>query len=155
MHPLLHCGRAILGRLLLSLIFLLSGFRKLTDFSGTIGYMKPNVPFENETLLSALLVIAIVLELAGGLMLASGWKAKWGAGLLILFLIPTTLLMHDFWNFPQAEQQAQMINFMKNVALIGAMLFVTSVGAGPCSFDNGWRKLGERRDVVEPENTRA
>lgn len=128
------------GRLLLSFIFLMSGYGKIVGWSGTAGYMAkagmPAVPL--------FLVLAIVFELGGSLMLLLGFRARFGALMLILFLIPTTLIFHHFWSFPPAEKQMQTINFMKNLAIMGGLLMVIAHGSGPMSLD---RLLGRRKMI--------
>jgi len=80
---------------------------------------------------------AIVLEIGGSLSLILGFRAKLGAVALLFFLIPATLIFHNFWAFEGAERQGQMINFMKNVAMIGGLLLVLAFGPGRLSFDEG------------------
>ena len=119
------------GRILISAIFLLSGVGKIGDWSGTAGYMAaygmPAVPF--------FLFMAIVFELAGGLSVLTGFKARWGAVLLIVFLIPATLIFHAFWAVEQDMFRMQMISFMKNLAIMGGLLQIFAHGSGPLSVD--------------------
>jgi putative oxidoreductase len=83
---------------------------------------------------------AIVFELGGGLSLLLGLRARLGAQALIVFLIPTTLIFHDFWTYTDArEMQNQMQHFMKNLAILGGLFFVLGTGAGCCSVDR-WRR---------------
>lgn len=83
---------------------------------------------------SALLVSGMVFEIFGGLCVFLGLWTRLGAVLLVLFMIPTTLLFHDFWNLQGAERQMQMINFMRNVSITGGLLFVAAMGkGGKCS----------------------
>jgi len=78
-----------------------------------------------------------VIALLGGLSVALGYKAKWGACLLVLFLIPVTLMMHNFWAISDPVMaQMQQTMFMKNLALLGAALFISQMGSGPLSLDN-------------------
>jgi putative oxidoreductase len=78
---------------------------------------------------------AIVFLVLGSSSVIAGFKTKWGAGLLLTFLILATYYFHDFWNFEQAEAQQQMIQFMKNLSLMGAMILLITTGPGPGSFD--------------------
>ncbi|MBI4194662.1 MAG: DoxX family protein [Betaproteobacteria bacterium] len=119
------------GRILMALIFLKSGFGKVTNFAGTAGYMAS----KGMPMAEVLLVGAIVLELAGAIMLVIGWKARWGALLLIVFMIPATLVFHDFWAADAAHYGNQLNHFMKNVAMIGGLLYVMAFGAGPLALD--------------------
>jgi len=115
----------ILGRVLMSLIFLESGYGKITGFAGTAAFMEA----KGMPLVPLLLTGAIVTEIVGGLSLLLGVKARWGALLLFLFLIPTTLIFHNFWAVPDAERAMQQIQFMKNLTIMGGLLVVVSVGA--------------------------
>ncbi len=122
---------ALLGRIGLSAIFLLSGVNKITNWEGTVQYMQskdlPMVPL--------LLAGAIVFELVGGLSVLVGYKGRLGAVLLILFLIPATVLFHNFWALEGEQQQLQMIMFLKNLAILGGLLLVVAHGSGPWSVD--------------------
>jgi|ERR1051326_7483389 putative oxidoreductase len=84
-----------------------------------------------------LVPIAGVLSVLGGLSVLFGYKTKAGAWLLIVFLVPVTLWMHAFWNETEPmQQQMQMANFMKNIALLGGALILTYFGSGPLSIDS-------------------
>jgi len=110
----------IFGRILLSLLFILSGLSKIGGWTELSQQMAakgiPLVPF--------FLAAALIVELVGGLALLFGWQARWGAWLLFLYLIPTTLIMHNFWTYSGAEQQLQLIHFLKNLAVMGGLLLV-------------------------------
>ena len=78
-----------------------------------------------------------LIAIAGGLSISFGYKAKIGAWLIVIFLIPVTFMMHAFWKETDPMQmQMQMANFMKNISLLGAALLIAYFGAGPCSLDN-------------------
>jgi putative oxidoreductase len=121
----------LVGRALLSLVFILSGLGKIAGWSQTAGYMAskgmPLVPF--------FLVMSILFELGGGLSVLSGFKARVGAVALVLFLIPTTLIFHNFWAYAGMERQMQMANFLKNLAIMGGLTMVAAYGAGPVAVD--------------------
>jgi putative oxidoreductase len=119
------------GRLLLASIFVLSGFGKIMNFAGTAGYMAS----KGMPMVEFFLVCAILIELVGGLMLAVGWKARWGALALVVFLVPTTLIFHAFWTYPEAQVMAQQVQFNKNLAILGGMLYVAFMGPGKLSLD--------------------
>ena len=123
----------LLGRVLLALIFILSGFHKLTGLDGTAAYMAMHgLPMPQ-----VLLVATIAVELGGGLMLLLGWHARIAAAALFLFLIPTTLIFHAFWAVNPSDVMAlqnQMNHFMKNLAIMGGMLYVLAYGSGPLSL---------------------
>jgi putative oxidoreductase len=127
---------APLGRLLLSTIFLASAAGKLAAWAPPAQMIADKgLPAPD-----AFLSIAVVLEIVGGLMVLLGLQARWGAILLLLFLIPVSVIMHNFWAVPEAQQQEQMINFMKNVSIAGGLLMVVALGAGPMSIDNRARR---------------
>ncbi len=91
------------GRILLSLMFIISGWGKITGFTGTAGYMASvGMPFPQ-----LLLVGAIIVELGGGLMLLFGWKARLAALAIFLFMVPATLIFHNFWAADPAQTQNQ------------------------------------------------
>jgi putative oxidoreductase len=117
---------ALTGRILLALIFVLSGFNKITGFDGTAAYMaSAGLP-----LTKVLLVLTIAVELGGGLLIMLGWKARWVALVVFLFLIPVTLVFHN-----PAQGQQQMIHLLKNLAIMGGMLHLFAFGAGAWSVD--------------------
>jgi putative oxidoreductase len=117
---------ALVGRVLLSSIFLISGATKVLDWSATAQMMEG----KRMVLVTFLLAATIFCELVGGLSLLLGFCARWGALLLIVYLIPATLVMHNFWQAEPAAYQDQMIQFMKNVAIIGGLFVVTAFGPG-------------------------
>ena len=119
------------GRILMALIYLRSGFGKVTNFAATAGFMAS----KGMPMTEVLLVGAIVFELGGAVMLALGWKMRWGALLLILFTIPATLVFHDFWAVDAAQYQNQLNHFLKNVAMVGGLVYMMAFGAGPLSLD--------------------
>ncbi len=119
------------GRILLAYIFVLSGYGKITNFAGSAGYMaKFGMP-----MVEFLLVCAILLELVGSLMLLVGWKARWGALALIVLVVPTTLIFHAYWAVPPEQAYGQMIQFQKNLAILGGLLFALFAGPGRLSLD--------------------
>jgi putative oxidoreductase len=122
----------LLGRILLAQIFLLSGLNKIGAWEQTAGYMAS----KNMPLVPFFLVAAILFEVGGGLSVALGYKARLGAAALVVFLIPTTLIFHNFWALQGMEQQVQMIMFMKNLAILGGLLLVIGFGPGPLSLDH-------------------
>jgi putative oxidoreductase len=127
---------AFVGRVLLSLIFLMSGVHKLTAWPETAAQMEA----EGLPAVQVLLPIAVAAEIVGGLALLLGCFARLGALGLILFLIPTTLVFHDFWTYSGDEQQQQMIHFMKNLAILGGLFVVLGFGPGCCSLDRRSQK---------------
>jgi putative oxidoreductase len=120
----------LLGRVLFSLIFWLSGPNHFAK--QTIAYAaSQGLPFA-----SILVPFSGVLALAGGLSILLGYRAKLGAWLIALFLVPVTLTMHRFWGVTDPVMgKIQLVMFMKNVSMLGAALLISQFGAGPLSLD--------------------
>jgi putative oxidoreductase len=122
---------ALIGRVLLVLIFLNSGIGKITNFEGTAQFMaKAGMPMT-----SFFLMGAIVFELWGSLSILIGYYTRFGTLLLILFLIPTTLIFHG-----HIGDRMQAINFMKNASMLGGLLLLLANGPGVISLDQLWRR---------------
>ncbi len=124
---------SLLGRIMIATIFLLSAVgNKIPNFSKTAGYMAS----EGVPMPQVMLVGAILFLIVGSILIIVGFKARTGAVLLLVFLMLATYFFHDFWTFKDAQaQQAQMIQFMKNLALMGTMLFIMANGSGAMSLD--------------------
>jgi putative oxidoreductase len=127
------------ARVLFAAIFIMSGFNHFS--SETIGYAEAaGVPLANIAV-----PLSGIMALIGGLSVALGYRTKWGAWLLVAFLVPVTIKMHAFWNVSDPMMhQMHMVMFMKNVSLLGAALAFASFGAGPLSID-------ARRTVPSPK----
>lgn len=119
----------LVGRLLIAFIFIFAGFGKLTGFEGTVGY----IASKGMPLPALAAVAAILIELGGGIMLAVGWKARWAAAALAIFAAMTAVIFHNFWAVAPDQAQNQMIHFMKNLSMMGGLLFVVVYGSGPIS----------------------
>jgi putative oxidoreductase len=120
----------LLGRILYSVIFVLSSLGQFSSqaiaAAGNHGVPMPEI----------FVPASGVIALAGGLSLVAGYHAKIGGWLLVLFLVPVTLTMHNFWAISDPTMaQMQQIMFLKNVSMLGAALFFSQVGAGPLSLD--------------------
>lgn len=122
---------ALVGRILLAALFIVSGFGKITGYDGTAGYMAA----KGLPLVNVLLPLTIAVELGGGILLAAGYKARAAALLLLLFTIPATLVFHAFWGIDPKEAAQQQIHFLKNVSIMGGMLMVFAHGAGAYGVD--------------------
>lgn len=119
------------GRILLAVIFIVAGFGKILGFADTAAYMSSKgIPMAE-----VLLVPTIIIELGGGILLAIGYKTRWAALAIFLFIIPTTLIFHAFWAVEPEQMRMQMIQFQKNLAIMGGMLYVVVNGPGPWSLD--------------------
>ena len=120
-----------MGRALYSLIFITSVFGHFS--SGAIDSAAAHgVPFA-----VVLVPLSGILALVGGLSVLLGYRARFGAFMLLLFLVPVTLVMHKFWGLSDPQMaMMQRANFMKNLSLIGGALVLMYYGAGPVSLDN-------------------
>ena len=119
----------LIGRILISALFLLNGIFKISNYDGTIGWM------ESFGMPGILLIPAIILEIVGPVLIIIGYKTKLAAGLLSLFCIVTAVIFHnDFAN------QMQLTSFLKNIALAGGFLILFVNGAKGFSLDNKFKK---------------
>lgn len=136
---------ALIGRLMLVAIFFLSAIgRKIPKFSDTAAFMATEgVPFPK-----IMLAGAIVFLLAGSLSVAAGFKARIGATLLLVFLVLATYFFHDFWTMEEpVARQGQVLQLLKNVAMMGAMLLIIAHGPGLMSIDG---RMTARRPSPSP-----
>ena len=118
----------LVGRIFISLIFLLSGINKIGNYEGTVGWM------ESLGMPGILLIPAIILEIVAPMLIMIGYKVKISAALLSVFCVATAIIFHsDF------SDQMQFISFMKNIGLAGGFLFIVVNGAKDFSLD---KKLG-------------
>ena len=114
----------LIGRIFISLVFLLSGFNKIGNYEGTVGWM------ESLGMPGIFLIPAIILEVIAPILIIVGYKVRISAALLSLFCIATAVIFHnDFSN------QMQFVSFMKNFALAGGFLFLVVNGAKDFSLD--------------------
>ena len=137
---------AVLGRMAISLIFILSGIGKLLDwegaqekivqmltqFSACMGQESVQAFINNNLIPHATLlaVLAIICELGGGVLLFLGIRVRFAAFLVILFLVPTTIIFHGFWMVAGPDRDLQMIMFLKNLSIFGGLLTVLALGSG-------------------------
>lgn len=131
MENVLERYGTLLGRLLIALIFVFAGFGKVTGFEGTVGY----ITSKGLPLPTLAAIGAIIIELGGGILLAIGWKTKLAAAALFVFTAMTALFFHNFWAVAPDQAQNQMIHFMKNLAIMGGLLFVMAHGSGSLSVE--------------------
>jgi putative oxidoreductase len=122
---------SLIGRILIAIFFIPSGISKITGFSGTVGYItSAGLPAPS---LGAL--IAIIVEVVVAAALLVGWQARWSALILAAFTIAAALFFHKYWAAPADQQMMQHINFFKNIAIAGGLLFVYAFGPGAYSLD--------------------
>ena len=121
----------LVGRILMAALFLNAGVRKALAYSATVGYFtKLGFPMPE-----AMAVIAPIIEVGGALLLIAGWKSRYAAGLLAVFVVIASFAAHRFWTFDAAQYANQMNHFMKNFAIIGGLLFIVACGPGSMSVD--------------------
>lgn len=137
---------AALGRMCLSVIFILAAGNKILNWQGTeqgvvaaatdllhyfgvgsfahgaLQFFLPQIPF--------FLVLATAFELVGGVFLFLGIKVRFASFLLLLLLIPATLLFHHFWFLEGADRELQMTMFLKNISIFGGLLITLAYGKG-------------------------
>ena len=123
----------LFGRILVAILYVPAGFGKLTGFAGTVGYLSQS-PLPFPTLMA---IGAIVVELFVGLAFLVGWKARWAALILAVFTVAAGVVFHNYWAAPEAAMAMQKINFMKNLAIAGGLLFAYVFGPGRLSVDRG------------------
>jgi putative oxidoreductase len=119
------------GRILLSLVFLIAGYRKLMAVAATAGYFgKLGFPMPE-----VMAWVAIAVELGGAILLMVGWRTRWAAWLLALFTLIATFAAHRFWEVDPAQYANQMNHFLKNLAIVGGMILIAATGPGALSVD--------------------
>jgi putative oxidoreductase len=122
----------LIGRILLSIVFILGGVGKITGFSFEEGLVAAkHLPFPALALGAALLV-----ELLGGLAILVGFYTRFTSWIVFLYLIPATFLFHNFWTLQGADRIDSMIHFQKNLAIMGGLLLLAAFGAGAYSIDS-------------------
>lgn len=124
---------AMVGRVLLAVMFIYSGFGKITGFERTAGY----IASKGLPLPEVLAGIAVAIELLGGIALVIGFKTRLVALAFAVFLIVITPIFHNFWNALPADAMSQQLNFMKNLTILGGMLVLAAFGPGRFSADKG------------------
>ncbi len=119
----------LVGRILISALFLINGMFKISNYEGTIGWM------ESFGMPGMFIVPAIIVEIAGPVLIIIGYKTKFAAGLLSLFCITTAFIFHNDF-----ADQMQFNSFLKNIALAGGFLILFANGAKAISLDNKFKK---------------
>lgn len=124
---------ALVGRILLALIFVQSGWEKLMDLGGTAAYVA-SAGLPTPTVAA---YVAMVVELLGGALLIVGFQARLAGLVLALFTLVAAFGFHRYWSSPPAEQLMQYLNFWKNISIAGGMFMVFALGPGRLSIDRG------------------
>jgi putative oxidoreductase len=129
--PSVADAAALVGRILLAILFLKSGWGKIGGFEQTAAMMaSKGIPMAQVAL-----IVTIVVELGAGILLVIGYKARWAALAIAAWLVPVTLMFHGFWAVPADQVMNQTNHFFKNVAIFGGMLMVFAFGPGRYSLD--------------------
>jgi putative oxidoreductase len=121
----------LIARVLLMILFVIFGWSKLTGFSGTVGYMVA----EGAPVPTLSAIIAVVMEFFAGIAIVVGFYTRPLALLLALYTLGTALIGHHFWTMTGDARMANMINFYKNVSIMGGLLLLCVTGAGKYSVD--------------------
>ena len=122
---------ALIGRVLLALLFVPAGWDKIAGFAGTVGYIaSKGVPLPEVGA-----ALAIAAELGLGLLLLVGWQARWAALALGVFTFVISFIFHNFWGSAADQVDAQRLNFFKNMAIAGGLFAFAAFGAGRWSLD--------------------
>jgi putative oxidoreductase len=124
-------GVALIARIVISIMFITSGVGKIVGFGPTVEH----IAAKGVPLPEIAAVIAILVELGGGLAVLFGWKTRWAALAYVAFLIVITPIFHNFWEMQGAERMANNINFMKNLTILGGFLLLYAFGPGKYSLD--------------------
>lgn len=132
---------ALLGRILLATIFILSGLQKIPNWDATAGMMGD----KGLPMAEVLLALTVLIEVGAGLLLAAGVWTRWASLGLFLYLVPVTLVFHDFWSYGGTARQMQAINFLKNLAIMGGLLQAAAFAPEGLAFD-AWRRRRQRRN---------
>jgi putative oxidoreductase len=134
----------VLGRFFFALIFL---------FAAPNHFTKQTIAFsasQGVPLAGIAVPLSGVIAIAGGVSILLGYRAKLGAWLLVLFLVPVTLMLHKFWTVTDPMMaQIQMILFLKSVSMLGGALLITQFGAGPFSLD---ARRSRRTQLIKGEH---
>lgn len=131
MNTTLQDTTVLVGRILLGLLFVISGFGKISGFDGTVGYIASK-GLPAATILAAL---TILIELGGGLALVFGFYTRQAALALAVFTLLAGFIFHNFWAVEAAQKGMQQINFMKNLSIAGGMLVLAAFGPRAISID--------------------
>jgi putative oxidoreductase len=121
----------LIARITMGVLFIIPAIRQITAFAGSVKYFA-SLGFPAP---EAMVVLAVTIEIVAGVMMIVGWKTRWAAWLLILYVMVATAMAHRFWQFPEAQQFNQLNHFLKNLAVIGGLLYIITCGPGRHSVD--------------------
>jgi putative oxidoreductase len=122
---------ALVGRILLAIVFIPAGLSKIGGFAGTAGY----IASKGLPLPEVGAAIAVAVEIVAGIALLLGWKTRWAALALAVFTLVATIFFHAFWAVPPEQHMTQYLMFMKNIGIVGGLLALYAFGPGRLSVD--------------------
>jgi putative oxidoreductase len=159
---------ALFGRLFISTLFILSALNKIflwqetqsglinlfSDWQGYMGFSVSIAKFFSKAIafVPEILILVTALELIGALMIFFNIKVRVGAILLILFMLPATIMLHPFWFVNKARQVAEMILFLKNLAIIGGLFYIISFGSKQIDIDQKDEDEEDGHPNIEKKN---
>ena len=122
---------ALIGRILIALLFIPAGFGKLAGFAGTVGYIaSAGLPLPQVGA-----ALAIIVELGFGILLLVGFKSRLAALVIAVFTVATAVFFHNYWAMPADKVYVNQLNFFKNLAIAGGLLAIAAFGPGRFSID--------------------
>jgi putative oxidoreductase len=122
---------ALIGRIMMSVLFIPAGYGKLTHFEGTVGYIASH----GLPLASIAAVLTIIVEIGGGLAVLTGFLTRYAALVLAVFSVLAGVFFHNFWALPPEQVANMQIHFWKNIAIAGGFLILAAFGPGAISID--------------------
>ena len=127
---------AFFARIFLAVLFVVSGWGKLTGFEGTVAYVASNgLPAPQ-----VFAALTILVEFGGGILLILGLFSRLVAFIMAGFALLTIVVVHHFWTMTDAEMMMNQINAMKNLAIAGGLLMITAFGPGAWAIGPGYRR---------------
>jgi putative oxidoreductase len=138
MNAMSQSWTLLIGRVLVGSMFLVAGIRHYMFYAGSVGYFtKLGFPAPE-----AMVWLSIIIHIVGGILLIVGWKTQWASWVLLALVVIATAMAHRFWQFDAAQYGNQLNHFLKNLAIIGGLLYVVGFGAGAMSVDGRKRSSG-------------
>ena len=131
MNAMTQSRTLLIGRILVGSLFLVAGIRQFMFYAGTVGYFgKLGFPAPE-----AAVWLSIVLHIAGGILLIVGWRTQLASWVMLALVVIATAMAHRFWQFDATQYGNQLNHFLKNLAIIGGLLYFASFGPGALSLD--------------------
>ena len=128
-----------IGRVLVSAVFIVFGYIQFThigNYIGNPGIVKVSALTGGALSPTVIAYLVAAIDLFGGILILIGYQTRWAAIVLIVFIVLTLVFVHTFWSMEGAAREANQAHFYKNLAIIGALLFLVNSGPGSCSLDH-------------------